>query len=220
MSRFAIIFTGLVALGATASASLASNLYVGTSFNAVDTDSDGIPDVVDNAPYAFNPSQADDDADALGNAADPSPSATDPDGDGIIDFIDPQPLNGSVYWIQYSLGGPYAVSIGQNLAIPFSANATTYTGFDRLAISVNGVPNVATYLLPPGATSLALSGTDLAALGINSPGTYTFGVTSFYNADSNYVEGQTSIIVAAPEPATFTAAASLAALAGRRRRTR
>jgi hypothetical protein len=54
-----------------------------------DTDGDGVPDARDNCPAAANPTQADADADGLGDACD----VGDADGDGLADRDDPCPLN-------------------------------------------------------------------------------------------------------------------------------
>jgi hypothetical protein len=78
----------------------------------VDTDLDGVPDVLDNCPALANPSQADADGDGVGDACDvqdqdrdgisddqdncpnvPNPDQLDSDGDGIGDVCDPTPLS-------------------------------------------------------------------------------------------------------------------------------
>jgi len=46
-------------------------------------DGDGVPDVLDNCPYVYNPDQEDFDSDGVGNACDP-----DIDGDGILNYLD------------------------------------------------------------------------------------------------------------------------------------
>ena len=53
---------------------------------SLDTDSDGVPDSLDNCPTKANPNQADLDADGQGDACDP-----DRDGDGVPNSIDPFP---------------------------------------------------------------------------------------------------------------------------------
>jgi parallel beta-helix repeat protein len=55
-----------------------------------DVDSDGVPNVSDNCPAVYNPSQADGDGDGVGDACDncpsvPNPGQADEDGDGIGD---------------------------------------------------------------------------------------------------------------------------------------
>lgn len=55
-----------------------------------DDDNDGVPDVVDNCPFTFNPDQRDTDGDGRGDASDPL-NNTDSDGDGVFDGpLDPQ----------------------------------------------------------------------------------------------------------------------------------
>jgi Thrombospondin type 3 repeat len=54
----------------------------------LDTDHDGIPDSGDNCPTVFNPDQADNDGDGLGNACDSTPNGPDGDGDGVPDATD------------------------------------------------------------------------------------------------------------------------------------
>ncbi|HEV8359354.1 MAG TPA: thrombospondin type 3 repeat-containing protein [Candidatus Thermoplasmatota archaeon] len=49
----------------------------------VDDDGDGIPDLLDNCQFAFNPDQLDSDGDGLGDACD-----YDDDGDGVADIVD------------------------------------------------------------------------------------------------------------------------------------
>ena len=54
----------------------------------LDTDHDGIPDAGDNCPTVFNPDQADNDGDGIGNACDSTPNGPDGDGDGVPDSTD------------------------------------------------------------------------------------------------------------------------------------
>jgi thrombospondin type 3 repeat protein len=54
-----------------------------------DRDADGIPDASDNCPDVYNPQQADDDRDGVGNKCDSgSTPPTDTDGDGVPDSTD------------------------------------------------------------------------------------------------------------------------------------
>jgi hypothetical protein len=53
-----------------------------------DSDGDGVPDDVDNAPYAPNSDQSDIDSDGIGDVVDP-----DIDGDGVVNEVDNAPLN-------------------------------------------------------------------------------------------------------------------------------
>ncbi len=63
------------------------NAYTYTGGAPVDTDGDGVPDATDNCPLTPNPSQADNDGDAQGDACDP-----DDDNDGAADGSDNCPL--------------------------------------------------------------------------------------------------------------------------------
>ena len=58
---------------------------------ASDRDDDGVPDVLDNCPEIFNPTQADFDRDGLADECDP-----DDDNDGEADGVDPDPFNAAV----------------------------------------------------------------------------------------------------------------------------
>jgi hypothetical protein len=217
MARHTAVVLAVSIAAISSQTAVAGNLYVGSAFNTADTDGDGIFDIVDNAPYHVNADQADTDTDGLGDAADAVDNNLDPDGDGLIDSIDAQTQNMNVGALTYTLGGPYFVSIGQNLAVTYSADATSDSGFDRLTVSVDGVPNVAKYILTPSAPAITLFASDLAALGINTVGPHTFGVKSYYDQLPTYPEAFTTINVVVPEPTTL-AGALLASMAGRRRR--
>ena len=59
-----------------------------TKMDLLDSDSDGVPNVVDNCPSNYNPLQSDFDKDGLADACDPNPSTYgiyDTDSDGITD---------------------------------------------------------------------------------------------------------------------------------------
>jgi hypothetical protein len=64
---------------------LASLLLLGTIAWAADTDLDGVDDAIDNCPSVFNPTQADADADGIGDQCDPD---ADPDADGLPNSMD------------------------------------------------------------------------------------------------------------------------------------
>lgn len=62
--------------------------YAVTSFEALDSDGDGLPDLSDDCPSVYNVAQEDTDGDGIGNACDP-----DIDGDGVANAQDPAPYD-------------------------------------------------------------------------------------------------------------------------------
>ena len=61
----------------TSARTAAPQLAPWASRNSIDTDGDGTPDLVDNAPGVAN-DQADNDADGIGNVIDPTPNNSNP----------------------------------------------------------------------------------------------------------------------------------------------
>ncbi|MBA2663531.1 MAG: thrombospondin type 3 repeat-containing protein [Bradymonadaceae bacterium] len=70
------------------------NLACLSGANALDTDEDGVPDVIDNCPFDSNPDQLDADQDHLGDVCDP-----DRDGDGIANGDDFIIVNEEIVWL-------------------------------------------------------------------------------------------------------------------------
>jgi subtilisin-like proprotein convertase family protein len=70
--------TGNIARGWSLTVITSSNICC--TAIVIDTDGDGVPDAADNCPDSFNPDQANNDGDALGDACDP-----DDDNDGLPD---------------------------------------------------------------------------------------------------------------------------------------
>src|SRR4051812_23034836 len=69
----------------------------------VDTDGDGVNDLVDNAPGAFDPSQVDADADQIGDIIDPTPFGSNPFlGDPGLGML-----------------GPYTIPSGSSVALDY-----------------------------------------------------------------------------------------------------
>ena len=193
----------------------AGNVVAGSAWQTVDTDGDGIADRVDNAPYTFNADQADSDNDLLGDATDPYLFVTDGDHDNVLDGFDPQPTDPTKTFVQYGLGGPYTASIGQAFAVNLAPNISTYTGYDRLAISLDGTPQAITFFKYPGDTSIPLTG---GAMGLTA-GVHTIGVTSFYNVNSlNLSLESFATVIITPEPTTLVTLASVGLFALRRSR--
>jgi len=78
----------------------------------VDTDGDGVNDLVDNAPGTFDPSQVDADADQIGDIIDPTPFSSNPAlGDPGLGFF-----------------GPYTIPSGSNVAIDYLMTLQTPPG--------------------------------------------------------------------------------------------
>jgi hypothetical protein len=78
----------------------------------IDTDGDGVNDLVDNAPGAFDPSQIDSDADQIGDIIDPTPFNSNPAlGDPGLGF-----------------GGPYTIPSGSSVGIDYVMTLQTPPG--------------------------------------------------------------------------------------------
>lgn len=150
-----------------------------------DIDGDGVIDALDNCPDKPNPTQANEDGDALGDACDPCPpytDNTDTDGDGVGDLCDPRPT---------MAGDQIALFEGFADGIPASwvnMGGWTASGGDAAVVSSDGGIE---YLGPPmtasarGTSSMAfvpetLFGTSGKALGVTNPAesaTATAGLT-------------------------------------------
>ncbi len=188
-----------------------------TGWNSYDGDGDGVPNVLDNAPLDFNPSQMDSDNDQLGDIADPYPFSTNGDGDPQIDSYDVDPTNPSVWDSTLSFSGPATASYLASLTINFTI-APSVNNYDEFTIKLDTNPTpVAHWFGTTLDTSLQFSAVDLANLGITSPGVHTFYYQDRYN-------GTGSVEVAfVPEPATLWlavfAGGGLVATIARRRRS-
>jgi hypothetical protein len=78
----------------------------------IDTDGDGVNDLVDNAPGTFDPSQVDTDADQIGDIIDPTPVNSNPAlGDPGLGFF-----------------GPYTIPSGSSVAIDYLMTLQTPPG--------------------------------------------------------------------------------------------
>ena len=88
--------------------------------NESDADADGFRECADNCPGLANPTQANLDGDALGDACDP-----DRDGDGVDNGVDCQPDNP-------------AVSVGPAEVVPVQASRPTPTSFQLVWPAVSG----------------------------------------------------------------------------------
>ncbi len=148
-----------------------------------DVDGDGIPNASDNCPTTPNPTQANEDGDALGDACDPCPpytDNTDGDGDGVGDLCDPNPT---------TAGDHLALFEGFSDGIPASwvnMGGWTASGGDAVIVSADGA---IAYLGPPSPAATArgtataafvpdqLFGTSGKAFGVTNPAESATGTT-------------------------------------------
>lgn len=116
------------ARSAAASGNFSGASYVVFGRSAIDSDSDGVSDTMDNCTLVANPSQRDTNGDGFGNACDP-----DLNDDGIVNFID------------FSLWTPFFNSADDGIA---DFNGDGLVNFIDLAL----YPEF--FLLPPGPSGL------------------------------------------------------------------
>jgi hypothetical protein len=136
-----------------------------TVFPDPDIDGDGVPNVSDNAPYVYNPNQADLDGDNIGDVIDPdldgdgianesdnaprvfNPDQADSDGDEVADVIDNAPENwnpdqsdcdgdGIGDIIDSDCSNILSVTSPENAIISGNEITVTVTGLKKLTISV------------------------------------------------------------------------------------
>ena len=107
-----------------------------------DVDMDGVGDVADNAPGTFNPLQADADGDFLGDVIDSDPMGfgLDSDGDLFPDPVDPDPTDGTVlpgsYVLAISTADP-VLSPGETLALSFTIIPPTFGAPGILSVPIS-----------------------------------------------------------------------------------
>jgi hypothetical protein len=130
-TTFFLLAASLLAVPASAAT---PQLATWASRTTVDTDGDGIPDLFDNAPGFFDPSQVDMDADQIGDVIDPTPSNSNPAlGDPGLGML-----------------GPYTIASGSSVALDYIMNLQTPPGawgHVDLDLGGNGVYD-ATYFGP------------------------------------------------------------------------
>jgi len=111
------------------------------NFSDLDDDSDGVLDVVDNCPFAANPTQADSDLDGLGDACD-GPTL------GLVKIVDSVDCLGLVSWsgVESTFVGTHLHAIeGRALpSVPFLEDAVLGMTSVR-DVSGNGVPELAAF---------------------------------------------------------------------------
>jgi hypothetical protein len=133
---------------------------------ALDTDSDGLVDSIDNCPNLSNANQADEDSDAVGDICDGcpiDPSTADTDGDGVFNGCDTN--NGAVSSIELFVAfvEPFGILDGNaapvtngNLVMPSNGVYRLPTVWADMEFSISG-----TVVDGPGNTDfVALSMTD------------------------------------------------------------
>jgi hypothetical protein len=174
----------------------------------VDTDGDGVPDLVDNAPGFFDVSQMDSDMDQIGDVIDPTPSQSVPNlGDPFL-----------------GMNGPHTISAGAHVFVDYlmmNFAPPGQWGHIDLDLGGNGVYD-ATYF---GPLTSALNQIDISpslfvdsTWDLNTPGTYVlhalaYGPGSF---SQNYTISGAIVL---PEPATALLAVALGLVGcGTRRR--
>src|SRR6188472_3971353 len=123
--RTSLFLLAALLLVATASAAT-PQLSTWANRTLVDTDGDGVADLVDNAPGTSNPSQVDTDADQIGDAIDPTPVNSNPAlGDPGLGML-----------------GPYTIPSDSNVALDYIMNLQTPPGawgYVDLDLGGNGV---------------------------------------------------------------------------------
>lgn len=165
----------------------------------VDTDGDGVADLVDNAPGTANPSQVDTDADQIG------------------DIIDPTPVNSNPALGDPGLGmlGPYTIASGSSVALDYIMTLQTPPGawgYIDLDLGGNGIYD-ATYFGPLTTASynqivIPAGMFELAGLYSQTvPGSYQVFAKAFGPGMHSQFETITGVNVV-PEPATLLMAFS------------
>jgi hypothetical protein len=174
----------------------------------VDSDGDGINDLVDNGPGFFDVTQIDTDADGIGDVIDPTPSSNNPNfGDMVL-----------------GMNGPHTIAAGAHVFVDYLMMAFEPAGqFGHIDLDLggNGVYD-ATYFgplifnmnqidIPP---SLFVDPT----WNLNVPGSYTLHALAHGPGGSSHNYTISGAIVT-PEPATcaLIALSGLAVLGWRRR---
>jgi len=177
----------------------------------VDTDGDGVNDLMDNAPGAFDPSQVDADADQIG------------------DIIDPTPMNSNPALGDPGLGmlGPYTIASGSNVALDYIMNSQTPPGawgHIDLDFGGNGVYDATWFgpLITAGYNQIVIPAGMFELPGLYSqtvPGSYQVFAKAYGPGMHSQFETITGVNVV-PEPATLWALLSAASLGLLRRRAR
>jgi hypothetical protein len=174
----------------------------------VDSDGDGVADLVDNAPGASNPGQEDNDADLIGNIIDLSPSTPNP---------------GSVP-ISLTFSGPTSILAGQDWLFSLTPSDTPIGGWGQLAFTL-GTGSQAYYLGPltggsPQSLSIPASLYTTATWDLNTPGTYQMLVQAGGPGVNSSQQPFQVEVVATPEPGTAAFLAAAGFILVRRRRER
>jgi hypothetical protein len=207
------LFVVITVIAASASARAGSLQGPGT----YDFDGDSVTDVslsnagnivvLDNAVNIFNPSQADMDADGIGDAADPFPSQSNP-GPYPISFTFTTPT------VTIPVGGTATLGVHSN-QLP-NGNAGMFLS-DRDGNGwYDSAVDIAFDTFGNGSFTVTPAYPLTAFIDLNTPGTYLLPL-ELYGSTFAFSPPQTATIIVAPEP-TAVAALALGSLALRRRR--
>jgi hypothetical protein len=112
MKRIVLVLCALAATSYLPAAAQTAVTVPWALRTTVDTDGDGVNDLVDNAPGAFDPSQVDADADQIGDIIDPTPVNSNP-------FLGDPGLG---------MGGPYTIAAGSSASLGYLMMLATPPG--------------------------------------------------------------------------------------------
>ena len=201
-----------VALLAAPASAATPQLSTWANRNTVDTDGDGINDLVDNAPGVLRPSQIDTDNDAIGDVIDPTPVNNNPSlGDPGLGML-----------------GPYTIASGASVALDYIMTLQTPPGawgYVDLDLGGNGIYDATWFgpLTTAGYNQIVIPAGMFELPGLYSqtvPGSYQVYAKAYGPGMQSQFETITGVNVV-PEPASLLIAfGAILATMGCCRRTR